>query len=61
MVTEKLKERLMDEIEFSVFCKEPPMLDKRGSEVAIKLCRRNAKLKADFVNKNSETLEVAPL
>ena len=61
MVTDKLKERLMDEIEYTVLYMEPPLMDKKGSVEATRLWKMHDKLKADFVNRNSETLEVPPL
>jgi len=56
MIVDKLHEHLFDEIEYYTFFKEPPMIDKKGSDVPSKLWRVNSKLKVDFVNKNSETL-----
>ena len=60
MVVDKLKEHLIDEIEYYAFFNEPQMLDKRGSDVPAKLWKVNSKLKADFVNTNSENLELRP-
>lgn len=61
MVVDKLREHLHDEIEYYSLYNEPQMFDKKGSDVPYKLWKVNQKLKADFVNKNSETLEIPPL
>lgn len=61
VVVDKLKEHLIDEIEYFAFGKEPPMFDQRGSQVAIRLWKANKGLSAEFVNKNSDNLDEAPL
>ena len=61
IVVDKLKEHLIDEIEYFSFGKEPQMYNPRGSNVPSKLWKANGKLSAEFVNKNSDTLEVPPL